>query len=51
MADGAVERSVIDKHVTAVGISVDYQPFGVKTLKLRVERNQTMKPKVPHAVC
>ena len=44
MAENDVVLTIIDKQVPAFDNSVDYQPFGVKILKLRVQRNQMMKP-------
>lgn len=44
MAKNDVEMAVIERQLPIVENSVDYQPFGVKVLKLRVRRNQNSKP-------
>ncbi len=44
MAENDVQITVIDKQAAVLGNSVDYQPFGVKILKLRIQRNQMTKP-------
>jgi len=44
MARDDVEIRVIERQTPIEGDSVDYQPFGVKVLKLRVQRNQARKP-------
>jgi hypothetical protein len=44
MARDDVEIRVIERQTPIEGDSIDYQPFGVKVLKLRVQRNQARKP-------
>ncbi|OQY21045.1 MAG: hypothetical protein B6I35_09245 [Anaerolineaceae bacterium 4572_32.2] len=44
MARNDVEIKVIERQTPIDGNSVDYQPFGVKILKLRIQRNQDSKP-------
>ncbi len=44
MARDDVEIKVIDRQTPLQGDSIDYQPFGIKILKLRVQRNQARKP-------
>lgn len=44
MARDDVEIKVIERQTPITDDSVDYQPFGVKILKLRVRRNQATKP-------
>ena len=44
MARDDVEMQVIERQTPIGADSVDYQPFGIKVLKLRIQRNQTSKP-------
>lgn len=44
MARDDVEIKVIERQTPIDGDSIDYQPFGVKVLKLRVQRNQARQP-------
>lgn len=44
MARDDVEIKVIERQTPIDGHSIDYQPYGVKILKLRIQRNQTAKP-------
>jgi len=44
MARNDVEIKVIEQQTPITTGSIDYQPFGVKILKLRVQRNQKTKP-------
>ncbi len=44
MARDDVEIKVIERQTPIEGDSIDYQPFGVKVLKLQVQRNQARKP-------
>ncbi|MCA9952959.1 MAG: hypothetical protein KDE48_25095 [Anaerolineales bacterium] len=45
MAKNDVEMTLFERQSPIAENSVDYQPFGVKVLKLRVRRNQKMIPK------
>jgi hypothetical protein len=44
MARDDIEIKVIERQRPIDGDSIDYQPFGVKILKLRIQRNQATKP-------
>jgi len=44
MARDDVEIKVVERQTPIDAASVDYQPFGIKILKLRVQRNQATKP-------
>lgn len=44
MARDDVEIKVIERQTPIAAESVDYQPFGIKILKLRIQRNQATKP-------
>lgn len=44
MAHDDVEIKVIERQTPLSVNSVDYQPFGVKVLKLRIRRNQATRP-------
>ena len=44
MARDDVEIKVIEQQTPISDDSIDYQPFGVKVLKLRVQRNQATRP-------
>jgi hypothetical protein len=44
MARDDVEIKVIERQTPIAAESVDYQPFGVKILKLRIQRNQDRHP-------
>lgn len=44
MARDDVEIKVIERQTPIAAEGVDYQPFGVKILKLRIQRNQATKP-------
>lgn len=44
MAQDDVQIQVIDRQTPIDGDNIDYQPFGVKILKLRVQRNQATQP-------
>jgi hypothetical protein len=46
MARDDVEIKVIERQTPIAAASVDYQPFGVKILKLQIQRNQATKPKL-----
>jgi hypothetical protein len=46
MAQDDVEIKVVDRQTPTGADSVDYQPFGVKVLKLRIRRNSVTRPKL-----
>jgi hypothetical protein len=46
MARDDVQIQVIDRQTPIDGDGIDYQPFGIKILKLRVQRNQATRPKL-----
>ncbi|MBN1177955.1 MAG: hypothetical protein JXD18_02005, partial [Anaerolineae bacterium] len=45
MARDDVAITLVDRQTPVDADSVDYQPFGVKVLKLRIQRNQTKTPR------
>ena len=45
MARDDIEIKVVDRQTPGSEDIVDYQPFGVKILKLRIQRNQSKDPK------
>jgi hypothetical protein len=44
MAANDVEIKIVERQTSVDAVGVDYQPFGVKVLKLRIRRNQATKP-------
>lgn len=39
-----VEMQIVERQTPTTAHSIDYQPFGVKVLKLRIQRNQATRP-------